>query len=163
MNMKNFEFDFMAMILVMAAILILVSFWKAHRTPGFQFNAFDLIMTDGKVDKISVAFMLVLGVTTWILIDLHIVGKLTEGYFTTYGAMWVVPLVAKVVFNKTETPNVQTTNITSLTTSVSSSTDANGYPNASPYPQPGYPAPYPAPPPYNGPYAPQGNTNEPLR
>ncbi len=143
MNFKTLEFDFMVVILAIGMVLIAISFWKAHKTPGFNFNAFDLIMVDGKVDPIAVSYMLVLGVTTWIIIDLRLDDKLTEGYFTTYGAMWVVPLVAKFVFKKTETPNVQTSSITSLTTSVTVSEPNAAMPEGEPS------APYspPTPPP----------------
>jgi hypothetical protein len=104
--------DWMLIILACAAMLVLLSFWRAHRTPGFEFNAFDLIMENGHVSKIALAFMLVLAVTTWVIIDLQIKGHLTEGYFTMYGTMWVLPLVAKVVFNKTEMPTEVGTTIT---------------------------------------------------
>jgi len=95
--------DWMLMILGGALLLIVFSFWRAHIGKG-EFDAFDIIMENGRVSKIAVAFMLVLGVTTWVIIDLQIKGALTEGYFTVYGTMWVVPLVAKVVFNKADAP-----------------------------------------------------------
>lgn len=91
----------MQTILAVLFILIALSFWHAQRRKDFDFNAFDLIMENGKVSKIGVAFMMVLGVTTWLIIDLQITGKLTEGYLGIYGTMWVTPLVARVVFNKT--------------------------------------------------------------
>ncbi len=116
MNFATLEFDFMVVILGCAMVLIALSFWKAHKTPGFNFNAFDLIMVDGKVDPIAVSYMLVLGVTTWIIIDLRIDDKLTEGYFTTYGAMWVVPLVAKFVFKKNDMPTQTVTSSVTMTT-----------------------------------------------
>jgi hypothetical protein len=94
--------DWMLIILCGAAIFVLLSFWRAHRKPGFDFNAFDLIMEKGKVSKIAFTFMAAFGVTTWILIDLEMKGKMTEGYLTTYGAMWVASLVMRVVFNKTD-------------------------------------------------------------
>jgi len=92
----------MQIILAIAFVVIAFSFYTAHRSTALQFNVFDLVMNRGKVDKIAVAFMLVLGVTTWVIIDLQVNGKLTEGYFTMYGGLWVTPLVAKVVFNKQE-------------------------------------------------------------
>lgn len=95
---------FMGVLLICAMLLALLSIWRAHRDALSQFNAFDLIMENGKVSKIALAFMMVLGVTTWVIVWLTVRDKLTEGYFTAYGGMWVVPLVAKVVFNKTELP-----------------------------------------------------------
>lgn len=111
------KIDWMLIILAVAGLFMIVSFWRAHKKAGFDFNAFDLIMENGKVSKIALAFMVVLGVTTWVIVDLQIKDKLTEGYFTTYGMMWVFPLVAKVVFNKTEMPSGTTvTSMTSVAT-----------------------------------------------
>lgn len=90
----------MQIILAIAFIVIAFSFYTAHKSHALEFNAFDLVMNKGRVDKIAVAFMLVLGVTTWVIIDLQVNGKLTEGYLTVYGGMWVAPLLAKVAFNK---------------------------------------------------------------
>jgi hypothetical protein len=106
--------DPMIMVLTVASLCIVISFWRAHRNQAFTFDAFDLVMENGKVSKIAVAFMLVLGVTTWVIIDQQIAGKLTEGMFGLYGGMWVMPLVAKVVFAKTEMPS--TTTVASMTT-----------------------------------------------
>lgn len=103
----------MLTILCIGALAIVVSFWRAHRTPGFAFNAFDLVMENGKVSKIALAFMLVLAVTTWVIVDQQLAGKLSSEMFGLYGGMWVLPLVAKVVFNKTDMPG--TTSVTSMT------------------------------------------------
>lgn len=102
MKFPAFEVTWMHFVLICAIVAIIASFWRAHRDPRFHFNAFDLIMENGRVSKIAVAFMGVLMVTTWIMVDLQVNGKLTEGYFTIYGTMWVSPLIAKVVFNKTD-------------------------------------------------------------
>lgn len=107
--------DWMLIVLAGAALFVLCSFWRAHRKPGFDFNAFDLIMEKGRVSKIAFTFMAAFAVTTWILIDLQVKGKMTEGYLTTYGAMWVASLVAKVVFNKDD-PSPGTTITTKLET-----------------------------------------------
>lgn len=104
MTIYGHTFTWMQMFLLLSLIGIGVSFWRAHHSPTFEFNAFDLLMENGKVSKIAVAFMGVLAVTTWIMVDLQVTGKMTEGYLTTYGAMWVTPLIARVVFNKQESP-----------------------------------------------------------
>jgi hypothetical protein len=113
MDIGKFHINWMQVILIISAIAIAYSFWKAQKEPGFNFNAFDLLMENGHVSKIAVAFMLVLFVTTWVIIDLQISSKLTEGYFTMYGTLWVTPLVAKVVFNKPD--NSTTTSTSTLT------------------------------------------------
>lgn len=105
-------------VLAIAAFLVLVSMWRAHRDALSQFNAFDLLMENGRVSKIAVAYMLVLGVTTWVIVWLTVRDKLTEGYFTSYGALWVVPLVAKVVFNKDSMQATTSTTVVQQTTEV---------------------------------------------
>jgi len=104
--------EIMLGVLAVAALLVVVSFWRAHRDALAQFNAFDLITENGKVSKIALAFMVAFGVTTWVIIYLTIQGKMTEGLFLAYGGMWVAPLVVKVVFNKNEMPG--TTSSTTL-------------------------------------------------
>ena len=106
--------DPMVIVLAVACLCIVVSFWRAHRNHAFRFDAFDLVMENGKVSKIAVAFMLVLGVTTWVIIDQQIKGTLSSEMFGLYGGMWVLPLVAKVVFNKTDMPG--STTVASMTT-----------------------------------------------
>jgi len=97
--------DVMLAVLGIAAALLVISFWRAHRDALEQFNAFDLIMENGRVSKIALAFMVAFAVTTWVIVYLALRDKLTEGYLTSYGIMWVAPLVTKVVFNKTDMPS----------------------------------------------------------
>lgn len=83
-----------------AALAIAVSVWKAHKNAAIQFDIFDLLMENGRVSKIAVAFMLVLLVSCWVIVSQQTQGKLTEGMFGLWLTAWVTPLVAKVVFNK---------------------------------------------------------------
>lgn len=96
------QIDWMVVVLGLFAALIGLSLWRAHHAADFNFNVFDLLMENGRVSKIAVAFMMVLGVTTWVIINLTVKDKMTEGYLMTYGTMWVTPLVAKVVFGRAE-------------------------------------------------------------
>lgn len=118
------KIDWMLTILATCAVVVLVSFVQAHRRPGFDFNAFDLVMENGKVSNEKFTFMCAFAMTTWLMVDLHLKGKMTEGYLGLYIAAWVGPLVAKVVFKKTEMPAIGTT-ITSSTTTVASTEKAN--------------------------------------
>lgn len=90
----------MHVVLALGVIAMIASVWRAHRTPNFAFNAFDLITHDGRVDKIAVSYMLVLILSSWIMMDLQVNGKMTEGYFGIYIGAWIVPLVSKVVVGK---------------------------------------------------------------
>jgi hypothetical protein len=97
-------FDEMHVILAVVVAIIAFSFWRMHRNPLVNFSLFDLVMENGKASKTGVAFMLTLGVTTWLIIDLEMKGKMTEGFLSAYGMMWVAPLVARVIFGKTDLP-----------------------------------------------------------
>lgn len=97
----------MEILLACAGIALLLSFWRAHRSALIHFNAFDLVMENGRVSRIAVCFMVAFAVTTWVIVYLVLRDKLTEGYLTSYGLMWVGPLVARVVFNKTEPPTAE--------------------------------------------------------
>jgi hypothetical protein len=109
------KIDWMTTILAVCAVLVVVSFWRAHNRPGFDFNAFDLITENGRVSKIALAFMLVLAVSTWVIVAQQLAGKLTEGLFGLWLTAWVTPLVAKVVFNKSDpTPDSGTTITTKI-------------------------------------------------
>lgn len=87
-------------LLAVVGLFIIWTIYRAHKDKDFAFNLFDLIMENGKVSKISCAFMLTLVFSTWLMLDLTLNGKMTEGYFTTYGALWISPLVARVIFGK---------------------------------------------------------------
>lgn len=118
MNIGHYHLDWMQLILVTATMVIIYSFWRAHHRKGFDFNAFDLLMENGRVSKLAFAFMVALLLTTWVIINLCVHDKLTEGYFTTYGTMWVVPIVAKLFAGKnTDTSTETTTKVTEKTTS----------------------------------------------
>lgn len=103
----------MNLLLLAGFAIIAVTFWRAHVKPG-TFNAFDLIMENGRVSKIAFAFMLVLAVSTWVIVDLQMKGKLDSGMYLPWLAAWVTPLVAKVVFNKNDVASmtVATTTMT---------------------------------------------------
>lgn len=96
------KIETMHIILALVFLVIAVSVWNAHKNHATVFNAFDLLMENGKVSKIAVAFMLVLIVSTWVIIDMRIDKQLTEGMFGLWLGAWVTPLVAKVVFGKND-------------------------------------------------------------
>lgn len=107
------KIDPMLTALCVVFIVIGLSFWRAQKRADFAFDLFDLIMEGGKVSKTAVAFMMVLCVTTWVIIDQQIKGALSSEMFGLYGGMWVLPLVARVIFDKREMPIG--TSITSMT------------------------------------------------
>jgi len=108
--------DWMLAILVIGAVLVAWSFWHAQRKPGFDFDAFDLIMENGKVSRLALWYNLAGAVSTWVIVDLQMKGKLTEGMFGLWLGAWVGPIIARLVFNKTDMPTPGTVITTKMET-----------------------------------------------
>ncbi len=100
--------DWMLIILAVGAVLVVWSFWHAHRKPEFNFDAFDLIMENGRASRLALWYNLAGAVSTWVIVDLQTKDKLTEGMFGLWLTAWVGPIIAKLVFNKTEPPGTLT-------------------------------------------------------
>ena len=92
--------DPLTWVLILGALLVALSFWKLQKSP-VEFDLRDLLMENGRVSKIAIVFLGSFALSGWIMIRLTLKGEMTEGYLTTFGAMWVTPLIARVVFNKT--------------------------------------------------------------
>jgi hypothetical protein len=108
------KIDLMLVLLGSGLLVLLFSFWRAHVAYGNAFNLFDLIMEDGKISRVALWFMIAGAVSTWVIVDMQIKDKLTEGIFGLWLTAWVAPLIAKMVFNKAEVP-ASTLTVTSTT------------------------------------------------
>lgn len=82
--------------LLIVALMIAWSIYRAHRSSDIQFNIFDPLMDGGRVSRIGCAFMATLVVTSWIMVRLTLDGKMTEGYMAAYCAAWVAPIIARM-------------------------------------------------------------------
>lgn len=102
-------------VLVLVALLLVWSFWKAQKDKSNVFNLFDLVMDNGRLSRSGTAFMAVLCITSWAFVRAVLDGKMTEGYFTSFGAMWVAPLIAKM-FSTPPPSGTTMTDISSRTT-----------------------------------------------
>lgn len=107
------KIDWMLTILAIGIALIVLTIWHAQRRPDF--DVFDLLKENGKVSRIAFWFMAAGAVSTWVIIDQEIKGKLNEGMFGLWLTAWVGPLVAKLVFNKGEPTPLQGVTVTSVT------------------------------------------------
>lgn len=81
--------------MLIISVAIAYSLYRANRDMT-TFNLIDLLMENGRVSRIACAFLTTLIVTSWIMVTLTVLGKMSEGYMATYGAMWVTPIVAKL-------------------------------------------------------------------
>ena len=82
--------------LLIIALVIAWSIYKAHKNEENNFNLMDLLMENGRVSRIACAFMTTLVITSWLMVTIASTGKMTEGYLAIYGGLWVTPIVAKL-------------------------------------------------------------------
>ena len=85
--------------LLIVALCIAWSFYRAHRSDSAAFNNFnllDLLLENGRVSRLAVVFLGSFLVSSWIMVRMTIDGKMSELIFAGYGAMWVSPIIAKL-------------------------------------------------------------------
>ncbi len=94
------KIDWMMVALAAGAVLAIYSFWSAHRRKDFAFNAFDLLMENGRVSRIAVLFMMTGLVSSWVIVHREISGTLTEGFFGLWLTAFVAPIIAVMTKQK---------------------------------------------------------------
>lgn len=82
--------------LLIVALCVGWSLYRAHRLIGNNFNLIDLIMENGRVSRLACVFLGSFGVSSWIMIRLTLDGKMTEMMFAAYAAAWIAPIIAKL-------------------------------------------------------------------
>ena len=88
-------------------LLITLSLYRAHKD-NTTFNLFDLLMHQGRVDKLACVFIGSWALHSWIMIDLQLAGKMSEGYLTLYAATWIAPVMAKMFAKAPESTTTTT-------------------------------------------------------
>jgi hypothetical protein len=101
--------------LLIFGLMLAWSFYRAHLDQTNVINLFDLVMDGGRLSKMACVFMGAFAALTFIMIRLTLDGKMTEGYFTSYGGLCFAPLIAKL-FSPAPSPGTTTTIDTSKTT-----------------------------------------------
>lgn len=94
----------MPAVLALVVLAILWSLYRFHLNPQNNFNLIDLLIEGGRASKVSCIVMGAFTLHSWVMMDLELHGKMTEGYLTIYGATWVSPILVRMVFNK---PNAE--------------------------------------------------------
>ena len=115
--MELFGHHFEIMALVLAGILITLVFaaWRLHLNPENDFNVLDLLMENGRVSKAAVVMMGAFSLTSWMMVQLTLTGKMTEGYFGLYSAAWIAPVVVKLITQASATASPKTTTTATIT------------------------------------------------
>jgi hypothetical protein len=97
MELFGHHFDTMAMILAFTLMIFGFAAWRLHLNPSNDFNVLDLLMENGRVSKAAFVMMGAFSLTSWMMVQLTLIGKMTEGYFGLYSAAWIAPVVVKLI------------------------------------------------------------------
>lgn len=91
--------------LLIVVLLIARALLRSNQSGASQINLEDLLIgEDGKTSKAAAVMFGAFALSTWIMVNLTITGRLTEGYFTAYLGAWVAPTVARLIFAKPVQP-----------------------------------------------------------
>ena len=82
--------------LLIVALMVAWSFYRAHRNRTFQFDVFDIIMDGGRVSRLACIAMGAFVVASWVMLRLTLDSKMTEGYLGLYLGACFSPIVAKL-------------------------------------------------------------------
>lgn len=85
---------------LVAALVIAHLLGRSQRDKHSPINFEDLFIgDDGRMSKASTVMLGSFVVTTWMMVELTLSGKLTEGYLGLYMAAWVAPTVTSLIVN----------------------------------------------------------------
>lgn len=96
------KLDPMQVILAIGALLIVLSFWRAHKSHKIDFDLLDLLKQNGRASKVAVIIMGAFAVSTWTVINREIHGTLTSDFFGLYLTAWVAPLITLIATSNSE-------------------------------------------------------------
>ncbi len=105
---------------VLLCITILVVIWGLLRRSKLIESRLDLddllLGDDGKLSKAASVLLGSFCLTSWIMVYLTLTGKMTEGYFTSFAGIWVIPTVTKLIMNRPAPASVTETVVSTSTT-----------------------------------------------
>jgi hypothetical protein len=105
--MKDFKIDLPAMpiselvLFIMLGLLFLFvmrALVHRDRSRASKIDFDDLLLDpDGRMSKSAIVMFGSFLMTTWMMIFLALTGKMSEAYLATYGALWIIPSVTKLI------------------------------------------------------------------
>lgn len=96
------KFEPMHAILAAGALIVLLTFWRAHKSKNIDFDLLDLLKQNGRASKVAVIIMGAFCVSTWTVINREVHGTLTSDFFGLYLTAWVAPLITLIATSNAE-------------------------------------------------------------
>lgn len=94
---NGYSIDWMVIALVAALIIMTYTLYRAQKDPNRVFDVYDLVMENGRLSRQACVMMGSFVTTSWMMIQLTVNGKLTEGYLGLYSAAWIAPTVTRMI------------------------------------------------------------------
>jgi len=83
---------------ILGVVALLSVLWHRDRSTASKIDFDTLLLdTDGRMSKSAIVMFGSFGMTTWMMVFLTLEGKMSEGYLTIYGGLWIIPAVTKLV------------------------------------------------------------------
>jgi hypothetical protein len=103
----SIPFNFVALgVLGIAFAAVLWSLAQRDKKSTSRINLEDLLLDpDGRMSKAAAVMFGSFLVTTWMMVYLTLSEKMSEGYLTIYGGLWVAPTVAIILKSRATTGN----------------------------------------------------------
>jgi len=100
LDLPPLSYTKIAMVLVLATLGIVAvrSLIVRDRNVHSKLNLEDMLLDEhDKLSSIRIVMLGSFGLTSWMMVYLTLTKGLTEGYFTAYLGVWVIPIVARVI------------------------------------------------------------------
>lgn len=92
------------LIALLIVLLIGRTLSRWNKADEIDFSFLDLITENGRASKGAIVLLGAFVATTFVFVYYALTGRMTEGYFGLYGAMWVTPVVARMITNQPQPP-----------------------------------------------------------
>lgn len=84
--------------LLVVVIAIISVLWHRDKSSASKIDFDTLLLdVDGRMSKSAIVMFGSFGMTTWMMVFLTLEGKMSEGYLTIYGGLWIIPAVTKLI------------------------------------------------------------------
>lgn len=93
----KFSLDWMVVALIAVLAALAWSLYRAQRDPNNVLDFYDLVMENGRLSRMACVMMGSFGVTSWMMIQMTVNGKMTEGIFGLYCTAWIAPTVTRII------------------------------------------------------------------
>lgn len=89
------------LILMVVGLALALALYIRHKSGCSKLCLDDLLMgEDGRMSKAAFLMMGAFAMTTWLMIYLALTGKMSEGYLTIYGGLWIGPTVVRLITHR---------------------------------------------------------------